>query len=70
VLFVTSHVWFAAHPHWGVSPHALLGATVAHVPASTAPELLPPELLLPASVPPASIAPELLPPELLPPELL
>jgi hypothetical protein len=66
VLFVTSQVWFAAHPHWGASPHALLGATVAHAgallstPASTAPELLPPELL----------PPELLPPELLPPELL
>jgi hypothetical protein len=29
---VTSHVWFAAQPHWGTTPHALLGGAVTHEP--------------------------------------
>jgi hypothetical protein len=37
VLPVTLQVWFAAHPHCGLSPHALLGGTVAHEPESGAP---------------------------------
>ena len=32
VLFVTSHVWFAAQPHCGSTPHAFDGGVVVHDP--------------------------------------
>lgn len=70
LLFEMSQVWFAAQPHCGASPQALLGAVVTH-------ELVPPELLVdPPELdvePPEDEPPELevdVPPELEPPELL
>ena len=80
LLFVMSHVSFAAHPHCGESPHTLLGAVVTQelVPPELLvdpPELEPPELDPPDEEPPeldVDVPPELLvevPPELDPPEL-
>ena len=73
VLFVTSHVWFAAQPHWGASPHALLGGTVVHEPGvPLLPDELPVPLLLPDEPLLVPDEPLLVPlePPLLPPEEL
>ncbi len=49
-LLLTSHVWLAAQPHCGVSPHALLGATVVQPGVPLEPLLVPP-LVDPDDVP-------------------